>query len=147
MLRGIDPILSPDLLKILRAMGHGDEVVIADANFPAESMASRLVRLDGLDAPRVVRAVLGVMPLDSFVNDPALSMAVVGDSSEMPPVVELFQAVIDEVADNPARIRPLERFAFYERARGAFAIVQTGERRLYGNLILKKGVLPASDEA
>jgi L-fucose mutarotase len=147
MLRGIDPILSPDLLKILRAMGHGDEVVIADANFPAESMASRLVRLDGLDAPRVVRAVLGVMPLDSFVNDPALSMAVVGDSSEMPPVVGLFQEAIDEVADNPARIRPLERFAFYERARGAFAIVQTGERRLYGNLILKKGVLPASDEA
>jgi L-fucose mutarotase len=147
MLRGIDPILSPELLKILRAMGHGDEIVIADANFPAESMASRLVRLDGLDAPRVVRAVLGVMPLDSFVNDPALSMAVVGDSSEMPPVVGLFQEAIDEVADNPARIRPLERFAFYERARGAFAIVQTGERRLYGNLILKKGVLPASDDA
>lgn len=147
MLRGIDPILSPELLMILRAMGHGDEIVIADANFPAESTASRLVRLDGLEAPRVVRAVIGVMPLDSFVDDPALSMAVVGDGDEVPPVVGLFQAAIDEVADNPAPIRPLERFAFYERARTAFAIIQTGERRHYGNLILKKGVLPADGEA
>lgn len=117
MLRGIDQILSPDLLKILRAIGHGDEIVIADANFPAESMARRLVRLDGPDAPRVARAVLSVMPLDSFVNDPAPSIAVVGNSDEVPPVVGLFQRVIDEVADNPARISPLERFAFYERAR------------------------------
>lgn len=147
MLRGIDPILSPELLGILRAMGHGDEIVIADANFPAESTATRLVRLDGLDAPRVVRAVLGVMPLDSFVADPALSMAVVGDGDTVPPVVALFQQVIDVVADNPAPITPLERFSFYERARGAFAVVQTGERRHYGNLILKKGVLPQSEGA
>ncbi len=142
MLRGIDPILSPDLLRILRAMGHGDEIVIADANFPAESSARRLVRLDGLDAPRVLRAVLSVMPLDSFVDDPALSMAVVGDPDAVPPVVALFQEVVDAVADHPARIRPLERFAFYERARAAFAVVTTGEGRHYGNLILKKGVLP-----
>lgn len=147
MLRGIDPILSPDLLQILRAMGHGDEIVIADANFPAEAIASRLVRLDGLDGPRVVRAVLGVMPLDGFVADPALRMEVVGDGEAVPPVVALFQQVIDEVADNPAPITPLERFAFYERARGAFAIVQTGERRHYGNLILKKGVLAEGDGA
>jgi L-fucose mutarotase len=147
MLRGIDPVLSPDLLMILRAMGHGDEIVIADANFPAEAIASSLVRLDGLDAPRVVRAVLGVMPLDSFVEDRALSMEVVGRSDEVPPVVALFQQVIDEVADNPAPITPLERFAFYDRARGAFAIVQTGERRHYGNLILKKGVLAEGDGA
>ncbi len=144
MLRGIDPILSPELLAILRAMGHGDEIVVADANYPAESSARRLVRLDGIDAPRVVRALLEIMPLDSFVEDPALSMAVVG-SDEVPPVVVQFQQAIDEVADNPARIRPLERFAFYERARGAFAIVQTGERRFYGNLILKKGVVPPGD--
>jgi L-fucose mutarotase len=142
MLRGIDPILSPDLLRILRAMGHGDEIVIADANFPAESSARRLVRLDGLDAPRVLRAVLSVMPLDSFVDDPALSMAVVGDPDAVPPVVALFQEMVDAVADHPARIRPLERFAFYERARAAFAVVTTGEGRHYGNLILKKGVLP-----
>ena len=145
MLRGIDPILSPDLLRILRAMGHGDEIVIADANFPGESSVRMLVRLDGIDAPRVARAVLSVLPLDTFVDDPAVSMAVVGDPNAVPPVVAAFQQVIEEVADNPARIRPLERFAFYERARGAFAVIQTGERRLYGNLILKKGVLPPEE--
>jgi len=142
MLRGIDPILSPDLLHILRAMGHGDEIVVADANFPAESTGARIVRLDGIEAARVVRAILSVMPLDSFVDDPALSMAPVDDPDRVPPAVAMFQAVIDRTADNPARIRPLERFAFYERAGRAFAIVQTGEGRHYGNLILKKGVLP-----
>lgn len=141
MLRGIDPILSPDLLRILRAMGHGDEIVIADANFPAESSAKRLVRLDGIDAARVLRAVLGVMPLDSFVDDPAISMAVVGDPEAVPPTVQLFQAVIDAVADAPAPIHALERFAFYERARQAYAVVQTGEGRPYGNIILKKGIV------
>ena len=145
MLRGIDPILSPELLKILRAMGHGDEIVVADANFPAEACARQVVRLDGVDAPRTVRAVLSLMPLDSFVDDPALSMQVVGEPDTVPPVVALFQDVIDEVTDTPARIVPVERFAFYERARAAFAIVQTGERRHYGNIILKKGVLPAVD--
>jgi L-fucose mutarotase len=145
MLRGIDPILSPDLLRVLRAMGHGDEIVVADANFPAESSARSLVRLDGIDAPRVVRAVLSVMPLDTFVDDPAVSMQVVGDPEAVPPVLALFQRVIDEVADNRARIKPVERFAFYERARKAFAVIQTGERRLYGNLILKKGVVPPEE--
>jgi L-fucose mutarotase len=142
MLRGIDPILSPELLKILRAMGHGDEIVIADANFPATSCGREVVRLDGVDAVHVARAILSVMPLDAFVDDRALSMQVVGDALAEPPVVELFQVAIDEVADHPARIVSLERFAFYERARAAFAIVQTGEGRHYGNLILKKGVLP-----
>lgn len=127
----------------LRAMGHGDEIVIADGNFPAESSARRMVRLDGVDASAVVRAVLSVMPLDSFVDDPAISMAVVDEPKSIPPTVKQFQKVIDAVADNPAMIVPLERFAFYERAKTAFVIVQTGERRPYGNLILKKGVLPA----
>lgn len=141
MLRGIDPILSPDLLHILRAMGHGDEIVIADANFPSESTAARVVRLDGIDAVRVARAVLSVMPLDGFVDDPAHCMAVVNNPEAVPEVVGLFQATIDAVADRPAPIARLERFAFYERARAAYAIVATGERRLYGNLILKKGVV------
>ena len=145
MLRGIDPILSPELLGFLRAMGHGDEIVIADANFPAQSMARRLVRLDGIDAPRVVRAILSVMPLDSFVDHPALSMAPVDDPAATPPVVARFQTVIDAVADSPASILPMERFAFYERARTAFAVVATGETAHYGNLILKKGVLPSQD--
>lgn len=142
MLRGIDPILSPELLRILRAMGHGDEIVIADANFPATSCGREVVRLDGLDAVRVTRAILSVMPLDAFVDDAAVSMQVVGDPDAVPPVVSLFQAVINDVADHPSTIVALERYAFYERARGAFAVVQTGESRHYGNLILKKGVLP-----
>jgi L-fucose mutarotase len=141
MLRGIDPILSPELLRILRAMGHGDEIALVDANFPGEASASELVRLDGIDATRVLRAVLSVMPLDNFVPDPAISMQMVDNPQGMPPVVAEFQQIVDTVADNPARIAPLERFAFYERARGAFAVVQTGERRLYGNIIVKKGVL------
>ncbi|EIM77465.1 hypothetical protein A33O_03303 [Nitratireductor aquibiodomus RA22] len=145
MLRGIDPILSPDLLRILRAMGHGDEIVIADANFPGEASARDFVRLDGISAPRVLEAVLSVMPLDSFVDDPAISMQMVDVPDGVPPVVAEFQTVIDRVADNPAQIHPLERFAFYDRARDAFAVIQTGERRFYGNVILKKGVLPQED--
>ncbi len=141
MLRGINPLLSPELLSILRAMGHGDEIVIADANFPAETNARRLVRLDGIDAVKVTEAILSVMPLDTYVDDPAHTMAVVGDPDAVPPITTEFQNVIDNIADAPAKIVPIERFAFYERARTAFAIVATGESRIYGNLILKKGVV------
>jgi len=141
MLRGIDPILSPDLLHILRAMGHGDELVIADANFPAESIARRVVRLDGLEATRVLEAVLTLLPLDTFVEHPALTMEVVGDAASTPPVVVAFQEIIDRTADAPVPLSGLERHAFYDRARQAFAAIQTGERRLYGNIILKRGVV------
>lgn len=142
MLIGLDPILSPDLLHALRAMGHGDEVVIADANFPATSTASRLIRLDGLDAVRVLDAVLSVMPLDTYVPAPAHTMQVVDKPEEQPPVVLAFQKSIDARADAPAPITPLERFDFYNRARAAFAVIQTGETRLYGNITLTKGVVP-----
>jgi L-fucose mutarotase len=141
MLRDIDPILSPDLLHILRAMGHGDELVIADANFPATSTGQRVTRLDGLEATRVLEAVLSVMPLDNFVPDPALTMQVVDDPNATPAVVAMFQDIINDTADHPAPIQSLERFAFYERAKDAFAVVQTGEQRLYGNIIVKKGVV------
>jgi L-fucose mutarotase len=141
MLRNIPPILSPDLLWTLRAMGHGDEIVIVDANFPGTAMGSRCHRLDGLSATDVMQAVLSVLPLDSFVPDPALVMEVVGDPDATPPVVVEFQNIITECADNPATLGKLERFSFYERAKTAFAIVQTGETRLYGNIILKKGVI------
>lgn len=141
MLRDIDPILSPDLLHILRAMGHGDELVIADANFPATSTGQRVTRLDGLEATRVLEAVLSVMPLDNFVSDPALTMQVVDDPNATPAVVSMFQDIINDTADHPAQIQSLERFAFYERAKEAFAVVQTGEQRLYGNIIVKKGVI------
>ena len=141
MLRNIDPLLSPDLLYALRAMGHGDEIVLADANFPAESNGPTCIRADGSTASDILRAVLSVMPLDTYVSDPALCMAVVDDPSAIPDAVKDFQSIIDEVADAPRNIQSLERFAFYERAATAFAVVQTGETRLYGNIILKKGVI------
>lgn len=141
MLRGIDPILGPDLLFTLRAMGHGDEIAIVDSNFPALAMARRLVRLDGHDAVRVADAILSLMPLDRFApNEAAIRMEVVGDPDAEPPVCALFQQVVDR-RDPGYRVAKLERFAFYERAKSAFAIVATGESRLYGNLILKMGVI------
>lgn len=143
MLRSIPPILSPDILWTLRAMGHGDELVIADANFPATAMGARCHRLDGVSATDVLQAVLTVMPLDSFVSDPALVMAVVDDPDAVPPIVTAFQDITTATADNPAALDKLERFAFYDRAKTAFAVIQTGETRLYGNIIVKKGVIGA----
>jgi L-fucose mutarotase len=122
-------------------MGHGDEIVIADANFPGTSMGKRCHRLDGILATDVLRAILTVMPLDSFVTDSAVVMEVVEDPSSVPPIVEAFQAIINDTADIPAPIETLERFSFYDRAKEAFAVVQTGEGRLYGNIIVKKGVI------
>ena len=141
MLYNIDPVLSPDLLYTLRAMGHGDEIVLVDANFPAEALGPQCVRLDGIDNNSVLRAVLSVMPLDSFVPNPALCMEVVGDPDAVPDAVKDFQSIINETAKTPSEIQSLERFAFYEHAAKACAVVQTGERRLYGNIILKKGVI------
>jgi L-fucose mutarotase len=141
MLRGLDPILTPDLLYMLRAMGHGDTIAIVDGNFPGLTMARRLVRLDAHPATRVAEAVLRRMPLDDFVPDPAQVMEVVGEPEARPPVVLAFQEIIDRVADNPVPVAPVERFAFYDLARAAHGIVQTGESRLYGNIILKKGVV------
>jgi L-fucose mutarotase len=141
MLRNIDPILSPDLLKTLRAMGHGDEIVIADANFPASSLGPACIRADGSNASDMLRAVLQVMPLDSFVPDPALTMQVVGKPDVIPAAVADFNTIITAVADHPVPTQSLERFAFYARAAQAYAVVQTGETRLYGNIIVKKGVI------
>jgi L-fucose mutarotase len=144
MLKGLDPLLGPDLLHVLAAMGHGDELVIADGNFPAVSLARRLVRLDGVGAPRALRAILSVLPLDTFVATPARVMAVVGDPGAVPEPVRDFQAIVDAAAGRPVLLEPLERFAFYERARAAFAVVATGETRPYGNILLVKGVVRAT---
>ncbi|TNF19962.1 MAG: ribose ABC transporter [Rhodobacteraceae bacterium] len=141
MLRNIDPVLTPDLLYALRAMGHGDVIAIVDANFPGESAGPQCIRLDGVSATDALRAILSLMPLDTFVDDPARVMQVVGDPEAVPEIVGEFQAIIDATADTPARITGVERFAFYDRAEAAFAIVQTGERRLYGNILLTKGVV------
>jgi L-fucose mutarotase len=144
VLKGLDPLLGPDLLHILAAMGHGDELVIADANFPAASIARRLVRLDGVDAPRALRAVLSVLPVDTFTPTPAAVMAVVGDPGAVPPPVRDFQPIVDAAAGRPVRLEALERCAFYERARAAFGVVATGEPRPYGNILVVKGVVFAA---
>jgi len=141
MLHNIPAILSPDLLFSLRAMGHGDTIVIADANFPATTLANRCHRLDGIDATDVLDAILTLLPLDTFVPDPAVVMQVVGDPDAIPPVVAAFQTIINDKADNPVTLSGIDRFDFYDQAKQAFAIVQTGETRLYGNIILKKGVI------
>ena len=141
MLKGIDPILGPDLLRALAAMGHGDEVVIADANFPAEANARRLVRLDGVDATRAAEAILSLLPLDEYVEAPAAVMAVVGEPEAELAIVADFRRIAETAHGTPVGFARVERLAFYERARQAFAIVATGERRPYGNLILTKGVL------
>lgn len=139
MLKGIDPLLGPELLAILRAMGHGDEIVVADGNFPAAQLARRLVRADGIDAPRMLQAILSVMPLDDF-SAAAFRMAVVGKAKKVPPIAHEFQKALRKAGERRG-IETLQRTAFYERARDAFAVVATGETRLYGNLILKKGVI------
>ena len=139
MLKGIDPLLGPELLAILRAMGHGDEIVVADANFPSAALAQRLVRADGIDALRMLEAILSVMPLDDFAPA-AFRMTVVGKPKEVPAIAHEFQKLLRKVGEKRP-IEVLERNAFYERARGAFAVVATGETRLYGNLIVKKGVI------
>lgn len=137
MLINIDPLLSPDLLHTLRAMGHGDEIAVVDANFPGTSTATRLIRLDGISVTRATEAVVSVMPLDDFVDVPAVTMEVVGSPDEVPPAVAELRAVVGD----RGQCGTLERFAFYARAKQCFAIVQTGETRLYGNIILKKGVV------
>ena len=141
MLKGLDPLLSADLLQVLRAMGHGDELVIVDANFPATTMGRRVVRLDGVSATRALEAILSVMPLDDFVDEPCARMEVVGDPDAVPEVCQEFQEIIDRAEGGKFKLARIERFAFYERARQAFALVQTGETRLYGNVLLKMGVV------
>ena len=139
MLKGLSPLLSPDLLHVLAAMGHGDEIVLVDANFPATTHARRLIQMPGASAPDVLDAVLSVLPLDDFVAQAALTMQVVGDAGATPPVVNEFDAVLHRHGGGPSAA--LERFAFYQRAAAAFAIVATGETRIYGNILLKKGVV------
>jgi L-fucose mutarotase len=143
VLIGIDPLLTPELLMILRAMGHGDEIAIVDGNYPAKSNSRRLVRLDGADASQALSAVLSVLPLDSFLKAPANSMQVVGKPREIPPAVADFQKIVNGRSAFPVKIGRIERFAFYERAKTCFAIVATTDRRLYANIILTKGVIGA----
>ncbi len=140
MLKGLSPLLSADLLHALAAAGHGDVIGIVDANFPAMALARRVVTMPGVDAPAVLNAVLSVLPLDDFDPDPVRVMAVIGDATAVPDPVQEFSALLERHgAADPAA---LDRHAFYQAASSAFVLVQTGERRLYGNILLTKGVIP-----
>lgn len=146
MLKGINPLLNADVLHALAAMGHGDDLIVADTNFPAASVArhTALGRLLRIDAPAaaVVEAVLSLYPLDTFVDDAAARMEVVGAPGELPAVQREVQEKIDAAEGRAWPLRPIERYAFYERARQAYCVIQTGERRFYGCFALRKGVIP-----
>lgn len=141
MLKSIPPILSPELLYLIAQMGHGDELVLADANFPATACARRLVRADGHGVPVLLQALLELFPVDSFVTHPAAVMQRVDKPSEPAPIWAEFQRLLDAANGKPVAVERVERFAFYERSKLAFGIVATGETALYGNVILKKGVI------
>lgn len=147
MLKSIDPALNADVLYALRSMGHGDDLVICDTNFPADSVArqtvlGRLLRIDNVTAARAARAILSVMPLDSFVEHPALRMEMADKPTEVLPVQAEVQKEIDAAEGKPLPMGSIERFAFYDLAKKAYCVIQTGERRFYGCFVFKMGVIP-----
>ena len=140
MLKGIPKIISPELLKILCEMGHGDEIVIADGNFPAENYGRRVIRADACGGEAMLDAVLKLIPLDTYAEDNFALMALSGNDTETPPIWSSY----DEIAQNNdpcVRKIFMERFAFYERAKAAYAVIATSEEAIYANIILKKGVV------
>ena len=147
MLKGIDHRLNADVLRVLRAMGHGDVLIVADTNFPSDSVAratvtGELLRMENLTSAQAVQAILSVLPLDTFVDDFAGRMEVVGNPAEIPPVQAEVQAEIDRAEGRPRPMIGIERFAFYDMARQSYAVIQTGERRFYGCFMFRKGVIP-----
>ncbi|TGQ83694.1 ribose ABC transporter [Mesorhizobium sp. M8A.F.Ca.ET.207.01.1.1] len=150
MLKGIDPLLNADVLQALRAMGHGDDLIIADTNFPSDSVArqtalGRVLRIDA-SAAQVVKAVLSLYPLDTFVDDSAARMEIVGKPDEIPAVQKEVQKEIDAAEGKSWPMVPVERYAFYKRAKQAYCVIQTGERRFYGCFAFRKGVVPPDAE-
>ncbi|NEY89386.1 RbsD/FucU family protein [Tabrizicola oligotrophica] len=146
MLKGIDHRLNADLLQALRAMGHGDMLMLTDVNFPGAALAphtvaGRLLTMENLTAAEAARAILSVLPLDTFVHDFAARMEVVGDPAAIPPVQAEVQAEIDRAEGRPRPMTAIDRFAYYDLAKQAFVLVQTGERRLYGCFMFRKGVI------
>ncbi|ESZ27717.1 MULTISPECIES: RbsD/FucU family protein [unclassified Mesorhizobium] len=150
MLKGINPLLNADVLQALRAMGHGDDLIIADTNFPSDSVArqtalGRVLRIDA-SAAQVVKAVLSLYPLDTFVDDSAARMEIVGKPDEIPPVQSEVQKEVDNAEGKSWPMIAVERYAFYERAKQAYCVIQTGERRFYGCFAFRKGVVPPDAE-
>ena len=151
MLKGISPLLNADVLHALRAMGHGDDLIIADTNFPSDSTArqtrlGKLLRIDNTTSAEAAAAVLSVYTLDTFVDDAAARMEIVGKPDEIPPVQREVQEAIDAAEGKPWPMISVERYAFYERARNAYCVIQTGERRFYGCFAFRKGVVPPEAE-
>ena len=147
MLKGIDNRLNAEVLACLRAMGHGDVLIVADTNFPSDQVAratvtGNLLRMENLTSAQAVNAILSVLPLDTFVDDFAGRMEVVGAPDEIPAVQAEVQAEIDHAEGRPRPMTSIERFAFYDMARQAYAVIQTGERRFYGCFMFRKGVIP-----
>lgn len=152
MLKGLDNRLNADVLYALRAMGHGDTLVLSDTNFPADSIArqtvlGKLLRMENLSCAQAAEAVLSVFPLDTFVDDFAGRMEVVGDPSRVEPVQAEVQTAIDAAEGRPRPMISIERFDFYDRAKQAYAVIQTGERRFYGCFIFRKGVIAPDTSA
>jgi L-fucose mutarotase len=144
MLIGIDPVISPQLLDTLFRMGHGDEIVLADSFFPGDSMNSRVIRADGIRIPQLLNGILALINLDSYVPRPIAMMAPVPGDILDEKVEQSYRTVIDRHWPDVPAIERIERFAFYERAKQAFAVLMTGETVKYGNIILKKGVIPVA---
>lgn len=142
MLKGISPIICPELLKIMSEMGHGDELLLADAHFPGATFGKRVIRADGLQIPDLMDAILPLFELDSYVDSPLIMMeAVKGDKLD-PKVAKSYRVAVDKHAPKTPDFKNIERFAFYDRAKECFAVVLTGTTAKYGNIILKKGVTP-----
>jgi L-fucose mutarotase len=147
MLKNLDPALSADLLYALKSMGHGDTLVLADANFPSDSIArqtvlGKVIRIDNISAPRALKAILSVLPLDTPLQPSVGRMEVIGKPDEIPEIQKEIQAEIDAAEGQPAPMYAIERHAFYETAKKAYCVVATGELRFYGCFILTKGVIP-----
>ena len=142
MLKGISPLLSPELLATLARMGHGDTIILADAHFPGESFNENILRADGLRIPDLLEGILPLFELDAYVPDPLIMMAAVEGDTLDPKVETDYRAAIDKHAPQAPTIARVDRFDFYDLAQEAFAVVMTGETAKYGNLLLKKGVTP-----
>lgn len=142
MLIGISPVISPELLAVLARMGHGDELVLADAHFPGETFNDHVLRADGVAIPPLLDGILPLFVLDQYVDHPLIMMAAVTGDTLDPQVETSYRSVVDKHWPDTPAIERIDRFAFYERAKEAFAVVMTGETAKYGNIILKKGVTP-----
>ena len=141
MLKNIPKILSPEMVKTLMEMGHGDEIVIADGNFPAETYGKRVVRCDGHGVPELLDAIMQLFPLDTYTDKPVMLMEVVPGDPVVPIIWDEYKDIINKYEPENCKIEMIERFAFYERAKTAYAVVATGEEAIYANIILKKGVV------